>query len=678
MSNNPINRELEALRVKIRRCDYEYYVLNDPILPDAEYDRLFRTLQQLEANHPQFITADSPTQRVSGQVASEFVPFTHYQPMLSLANVFSDEELLSFMQRVEDKLQCSLDSLQFACELKFDGLAVNLIYEQGVLTHAATRGDGAIGETITNNIKTIPTIPLRLLTPNVPKLVEVRGEVYMPTAGFNALNQSAKEQGLKLFANPRNAAAGSLRQLNPRNTAARPLAFYAYGIGFCEGFELPVSHVKQIECLQTWGLRISEYTRLVQGLAGCEEYYANILAVRASLPFEIDGVVYKIDNTRFQHQLGFVSRAPRFACAHKFPASEELTTLLAVDFQVGRSGALTPVARLQPVSVGGVTVSNATLHNMDEITRKDIRLGDTVIIRRAGDVIPEVVGVVMDKRPNNAMPIELPAFCPVCGAVVVKPEGHAIGRCTGGLGCSAQLKRMLCHFASRKAMAIDGLGRGLIDHLVCHGLVHDVASLYTLDVDNLARLPRFGKKSAQKLVNALQHSKHTTFARFLYALGISDIGEETARVLAENFGTLHALKQASYDDLVALPDVGPVAAESVLYFFSSDHNLDVIDKLISHGVYWDKQVVPMADKENPFYGKAIVLTGTLQTLTRTEVQERLQALGARVLSQVSNKVDWLIVGFDAGSKLIKAQRLSVPILSEDEFLAMLVDKRSKS
>jgi DNA ligase (NAD+) len=677
MSDNSIIHAIHTLRAQIRQSDYAYYVLNAPELPDVEYDRLFRALQDLEAAHPELITPDSPTQRVSGVAASEFLPLTHYEPMLSLSNVFSSEELQAFMQRVGDKLHQSPDELQFTCELKFDGLAVNLIYEYGQLTHAATRGDGMVGETITQNIKTIAAVPLTLLTDDPPRLLEVRGEVYLPLAGFKALNAHANAQGLKPFANPRNAAAGSLRQLNPQVTATRPLAIYCYGIGRCDGMVLPDSHYAQLQCLQRLGLRVSEYTQVVQGMAGCLDYYKTILARRNQLPFEIDGVVYKIDSTALQRQLGFIARAPRFACAHKFPASEELTTLLAVDFQVGRTGALTPVARLQPVSVGGVTVSNATLHNMDEITRKDIRIGDTVIIRRAGDVIPEVVSVIKDKRPLDAAPIILPTQCPMCGSAVIKPVGHAISRCSGGLACSAQLKRMLWHFASRKAMAIDGLGRGLIEQLVDYGLVSNVAALYQLTVEQLAGLPRMGEKSAQKLIAALQASQHTTFARFLYALGIPDIGEETARVLADVFIDLPALQQAQYEDLLALSDVGPVAAESVLHFFSSDHNLYVIDKLISSGVYWNKDRVQIEDHSHPLYGKSVVLTGTLQQLTRDEAKAKLQACGARVLSQVSAKVDWLIVGADAGSKLAKARQLGVPILTEQDFLVLMSTKRDE-
>ena len=671
MTNESINAKIEALRQQIRRCDYEYYILNAPTLPDAAYDRLFRTLEQLEAAHPEQVTTDSPTARVSGNAAREFLPFSHYEPMLSLANVFSPEELQAFMHRLGDKLQRSTDDLLFCCELKFDGLAVNLVYEQGVLTHAATRGDGATGETITANIKTIATVPLRLLTSTPPRLLEVRGEVYMPLAGFHALNQSVRAQGLKPFANPRNAAAGSLRQLNPQVTASRPLALYCYGVGRCEGVDLPDSHLEQMQRLRDWGLRISAHTEPQVGFAGCLSYYQAMLARRDQLPFEIDGVVYKVDSHRLQSRLGFVSRSPRFACAHKFPASEELTTLLAVDFQVGRSGALTPVARLQPVTVGGVTVSNATLHNIDEIKRKDIRLGDTVIVRRAGDVIPEIVGVVLEKRTSAARIITLPSHCPVCGAKVIKAEGQAIGRCSGGLACNAQLKRNLRHFVSRKAMAIDGLGQGLIDQLVDYGLVADVAELFTLDVTRLARLPRMGEKSAQKCLIALQKSKHTTFARFLFALGIPDIGEETARVLAEHYVELPALRKASYDDLLLLPDIGPIGAESVVSFFLSDHNLGVIDKLISYGVYWSKKTVRVIDDAHPLCGKAVVLTGTLVALSREEAKTRLRALGARVLSQVSAKVDWLIVGDNAGSKLMQAQQLGVPLLSEQEFLALL-------
>lgn len=666
-----IKIELEALRERIRRYDHHYYVLDEPLVPDIEYDRVFKALFQLEKDHPNLITENSPTQRISSIPASELSPLRHQEPLLSLSNVFSREELQAFMKRVSDKLGCDESTLSFACEPKFDGLAVNLTYEHGHLVSAATRGDGTVGETITNNIKTIAAVPLMLLTQNAPRMIEVRGEVYMPKAGFDALNEEARRMGSKTFANPRNAAAGSLRQLNPAITATRPLAIYCYGIGAYDGPPLPDSHLDQMRLLQTLGFRVTQETEVVLGMNGCLTYYQKLLSRRDSLPYEIDGVVYKVDSTTLQQKLGFISRAPRFACAHKFPALEEMTTLLSVDFQVGRTGAITPVARLQPVTVSGVTVSNATLHNLDEITRKDIRVGDTVIIRRAGDVIPEVVSVVLEKRPAVTTPILFPENCPVCGAEINRPPGEAVARCTGGLFCKAQLKRMVWHFASRRAMAIDGLGRELIDLLVETGLLQDVSSLYELTPEVLATLPRMGTKSAQNLVIAILKSKNTTFHRFLYALGIRDVGEESARTLAHAFADMDALKHASYDALVALKDIGPVVANSIIHFFLQEHNLYVIDKLLSLGVHWPVLQTDVIDTAHPLFDKAVVLTGTLEHMGRDEAKAKLLALGARVVGQVSSKTDYVIAGRDAGSKLTKATTLGIPVLTEDELTNLL-------
>jgi len=567
MSDDAMAEQINALRTRIRFYDYHYYVLDEPLVPDAEYDRCFKALQDLEALHPHLISNDSPTQRVGVTPASALLPIAHRQPMLSLSNVFSSEDLQSFITRVSEKLSCDEHQLLFACEPKLDGLAVNITYEHGLLTSAATRGDGAFGEDITHNIKTIASVPLSLMAKQVPSVIEIRGEVYIPKAGFEAFNAQARLHGEKTFANPRNAAAGSLRQLNPAITANRPLAIYCYGIGACEGFDLPDSHLEQLQLLRTFGFRVSSETQPAYGLAGCMAYYDAMQLRRSNLPFEIDGVVYKVDSITMQKKLGFIARAPRFACAHKFPASEEMTSILSVDFQVGRTGALTPVARLQPVAVAGVTVSNATLHNMDEITRKDIRIGDTVIIRRAGDVIPEVVSVVLEKRPAQTEFIHMPTTCPVCGAEVIKEEDEAVARCTGGLFCKAQLKRMVWHFASRKAMAIDGLGRTLIDLLVDAGLLNDVSDLYGLTIEQLAALPRMGEKSAENVINALTISKKTAFYRFLYALGIREIGESSARVLASHFSDLESLQAASIEQLLALKDIGPVGASYVIHFF---------------------------------------------------------------------------------------------------------------
>lgn len=671
MEINEIKQEISQLKEKIESYDYHYYVLDAPLVPDVEYDRCFRALQALESAHPQLISTDSPTQRVSGVAADAFMAVPHRQPMLSLSNVFSTEELQAFMKRVTDKLDEPDQELLFTCEPKLDGLAVNLTYENGILTHAATRGDGATGENITANIKTIASIPLKLRTHNPPAIIEVRGEVYMPKAGFEAYNEKARALGEKTFANPRNAAAGSLRQLNPAITAERPLAIYCYGIGACEGYKLPNSHKSQLELLKDFGFRVSSETKQAIGLQGCVDYYTAMQAKRNQLPFEIDGVVYKIDSIPLQQQLGFVSRAPRFACAHKFPASEELTTLIAVDFQVGRTGALTPVARLEPVSVGGVTVSNATLHNMDEISRKDIRIGDTVIVRRAGDVIPEVVSVVLEKRPPHTEIIHMPSHCPVCGSAVVREVDEAVARCIGGLFCKAQLKRMMWHFASRKAMYIEGLGSVLIDQLVDHELVHHLPDLYELSLETLAKLPRMGEKSAQNLLDALEISKKTTFNRFLYALGIREIGESSARVLAEHFFDIAAIQSATVEELMSLNDIGPVGASYVVHFFAQPHNIEVIQRLVALGISWPVAEKKVINQANPFFGKTVVLTGTLMHWGREEAKATLLASGAKVSGSVSAKTDYVIAGAEAGSKLAKAIDLGVHVLDEEQFMALL-------
>lgn len=673
MVSETILKQIESLREQIRRYDYHYYVLDTPLVPDVEYDRCFKSLQALEKEYPETQQEDSPTQRVGAPIASELLPVTHHVPMLSLSNVFTTEELNAFIRRVEEKLIVTeTEVLAFCCEPKLDGLAINLTYEYGKLTVAATRGDGSVGENVTNNIKTIASVPLTLLMDDPPALLEVRGEVYMPLAGFERLNTEAHQRGEKIFANPRNAAAGSLRQLNPAITASRPLALYCYGIGQCEGFTLPKTHFAQLTWLKQIGFRVSAETQLKQGIKGCLDYYQAMLSKRATLPFEIDGVVYKVNNIDQQQQLGFVSRAPRFACAHKFPALEEMTTLLAVDFQVGRTGALTPVARLEPVHVSGVTVSNATLHNMDEIARKDIRIGDTVIIRRAGDVIPEVVSVVLEKRPEVTQSIVLPSSCPVCGAEIIKEESEAVARCTGGLFCKAQLKRMVWHFASRRAMAIDGLGAGLIEQLVDFDLITDVGDLYQLQTETLASLPRMGEKSAVNLILALAKSKQTTFQRFIYALGIREIGEASARVLAEHFTDIEMLRSASVDELMTLPDIGPVGANYVVHFLQQQHNLQVIEKLLSSGIHWSKESVNIQSTHHPFYHKIIVLTGALSE-SRDSIKDALLAVGAQVTGSVSSKTDFVIAGDDAGSKLQKAASLGVTILDESTYRAMMKD-----
>ena len=665
-------KEIEQLREKIRLYDQHYYGLDDPLVPDAEYDRCMRALEQLEHTHPALKTQDSPTQRVGAAIASELQPIAHQKPMLSLSNVFSAEELSSFLQRISDKLSVDMAELWFCCEPKLDGLAVNLCYEKGILQHAGTRGDGQTGEDITNNIRTIAAVPLRLLTHNPPKMLEVRAEVYMSKAGFATLNAKMLALGEKTFANPRNAAAGSLRQLNPNITAERPLSIYCYGMGHCEGGEpLPDSHFALLNLLQSWGLRIAPERQRVQGIQGCLDYYATLGAKRDKLPFDIDGVVYKLDDLDDQQALGFVSRAPRFACAHKFPALEEMTQLLAVDFQVGRTGALTPVARLEPVHVGGVMVSNATLHNMDEIQRKDIRIGDTVIVRRAGDVIPEVVAVLLAQRPETAQTIHLPKACPICGAEVLRDPEKAAAYCTGGLFCPAQVKRSIVYFASRKAMNIDGLGKAVVELLVDHKLISDIADLYHLDAKTLAYLPRMGDLSAENLIRALEHSKQTTFARFLYALGIQEIGEASARTLAQHYTTIEALRLAQLDDLLCLPDIGPVAANAILQFFAQEHNVSIVDRLLAVGITWPQTAPAQASETHALYHKKVVLTGTLEHMSREEAKERLLAVGAQIVGSVSAKTDWVIVGKEPGSKLDKAMELGVPTLTEAAFLDLL-------
>jgi DNA ligase (NAD+) len=669
--NDIVLKQIQSLQNCIRDYDYHYYGCDAPLVPDTVYDRLFRELADLEAQYPAYVTSDSPTQRVGQSPVTSLDPAAHVAAMLSLNNVFSEDELHAFIKRAADKLAIDPATLLFTCEPKLDGLAINLTYESGVLRHAATRGDGLIGENVTHTVKTIASVPLRLRGSNPPHHIEVRGEVYMPIDGFNQLNARARASLDKPFANPRNAAAGSLRQLDADVAATRPLAMYCYGIGAHEGLVLPDSHFEQLALLQTLGFRVSSENKLLSGLSGCLSYYELMSRRRASLPFEIDGVVYKIDSRLLQEKLGFVARAPRFAIAHKFPALEEMTTVLSVDFQVGRTGALTPVARLKPVVVAGVTVSNATLHNMDEIARKDIRIGDTVIVRRAGDVIPEVLSVVMAARPSVTHTIMLPSHCAVCGASVVREDGEATARCTGGLFCKAQLKRMVWHFASRRAMAIDGLGKTLINQLVDFNLLEDISDLYALDTDALANLPRMGIKSADNIQHALHVSKNTTFERFLYALGIREIGESSTRILASRFHDIEALKSATLEDFLALKDIGPVGAANLIHFFQQTHNCTVIAALLSHGVTWPIVKPLPQNQDSPFYQKIVVLTGTLTQYSREDAKALLQDLGAQVTGSVSAKTDYVIAGIDPGSKLNKAQSLGVAVLSEEAFISLL-------
>jgi DNA ligase (NAD+) len=658
------------LREQLAYHNYRYYVLDDPAIPDAEYDRLFRELQALEAQYPALVTPDSPTQRVGAEPLKGFAEVRHAIPMLSLGNVFSEEELLDFDRRVREGL--GVEEVEYSAEPKLDGLAISIRYEEGMLVRAATRGDGATGEDVTQNVRTIESVPLRLYGKGWPSVLEVRGEVYMPKAGFEALNERQREKGEKSFANPRNAAAGSLRQLDPRITATRPLTMYCYGVGVVEGGSLPGTHSAIMEKLKGWGLRVSPELRVVKGAQGCLDYFHAIGERRDSLPYDIDGVVYKVDSIARQRELGFVSRAPRWATAHKFPAQEEMTRLNDVEWQVGRTGALTPVARLEPVQVAGVVVSNATLHNPDEIARKDVRIGDTVIVRRAGDVIPEVVGVVLAKRPPHARAIQTPSHCPVCGSEVEREEGEAVPRCSGGLFCSAQRKNAIWHFASRRAMDIDGLGDKLVEQLVDEELIHDVADLYALTQEQIAGLERMGEKSAANLVEALEKSKESTLERFLYALGIREVGESTARTLSRHFGSLEKIREASEEALLQVEDVGPVVAHHIHTFFRQEHNLEVIDKLIRAGVHWP-DVAVKATGAQPLAGQTFVLTGALESMTRDEAKERLQALGAKVSGSVSKKTRVVVAGAEAGSKLARAESLGVEVWDEARLLQFLTE-----
>lgn len=668
-----IEQQINHLRTQLRHHEYQYHVLDAPEVPDAEYDRLMRELRELETAHPDLVTADSPTQRVGAAPLSEFGQVKHQVPMLSLDNVFDEDSYLAFYKRVQDRLKTA-EPLTFCCELKLDGLAVSLLYENGELVQAATRGDGTTGENITANVRTIRAIPLRLQGDNIPARLEVRGEVFMPQPGFEAMNEEARRTGGKVFANPRNAAAGSLRQLDPRITAKRPLTFFCYGIGVLDGGELPRSHYERLQQLKAWGLPVSDRVRVCTGSQDVLEFYRQVEADRPTLGFDIDGVVVKIDSLDIQETLGFVARAPRWATAFKFPAQEQITQVKDVEFQVGRTGAITPVARLEPVLVAGVMVSNATLHNADEIERLGLRIGDTVIVRRAGDVIPQVVGVVMDERPENAREVIFPTHCPVCNSDVERVEGEAVARCTGGLICGAQRKEALKHFVSRRALDVDGMGDKIIDQLVEKEYVKNPADLFRLTAGKLTGLDRMGPKSAQNVVNALGKAKETTLARFLYALGIREVGEATAANLAAHYGSVEALKAADIDSLKAVPDVGDVVAKHVVNFLSEEHNQQVIDELLSPeiNIHWPAvQVIVPEEIDSPFSGKTVVLTGSLSVLSRDEAKDRLTALGAKVSGSVSKKTDLVIAGEAAGSKLAKAQELGIAVIDEAEMIRLL-------
>ncbi len=689
-----IRRTYSALVDTLNYHANRYYALDDPEIPDAEYDRLFRQLQQLELAYPELGSAHSPTQRVGGDALTAFQQVSHDIPMLSLNNAFSDEEVLDFDKRLCERLSLDADAKTsstkesstspnkksstdkesstlkrcYVAEPKVDGLAISLRYENGILVQAATRGDGTIGEDVTQNIKTINSVPLQLMAHEYPKIFEVRGEVFIPLKGFEALNAAQREKGEKVFANPRNAAAGSIRQLDSKITASRPLAMYCYALAKISEFELPDSHHARLMLLKIWGFSVCQEIAKLNGIAACLDYYNQLEKKRSKLSYEIDGVVYKLDSSAQKAQVGFIARAPRWAIARKFPAVEALTRLESIDIQVGRTGALTPVARLKPVTVGGVTVTNATLHNQDEIDRKDVRVGDTVIVRRAGDVIPEVVKVVLSERPKKTHKFIIPTSCPVCGSDVIRLEGESVSRCSGGLYCAAQRKEGIKHFAMRRAMDIDGLGDKIIDQLVDQDLLKDVSDLYSLNVEILKDLERLAEKSAQNLLKALDKSKTTTLARFLFALGIRDVGEVTAQNLANYYGSLKKIEDASPEDLLLVDDVGPIVAKHVVTFFKQQHNQQVIEKLLAAGIQWPKIEVNPAKRA--LSGKIFVLTGTLSE-PRDVIKAKLQSLGAKVTGSVSKKTDFLIAGAEAGSKLQKAEKFDVRVLSEAELKTLI-------
>lgn len=665
-----IQDKLNQLRQTLHYHGVKYYVEDSPEIPDAEYDRLMRDLMELESQHPELMSIDSPSQRVGGAPLDGFGSVTHEIPMLSLDNAFDDGELESFHKRMGDRIPSAQFDV-FCCEPKLDGLAVSLLYENGVLVQAATRGDGATGENITENVRTIKAVPLKLQGEGWPERIEVRGEVFMPKAGFDKLNELALKKGEKVFVNPRNAAAGSLRQLDSRITATRPLSFYAYSVGVVEGAQLSDSHYERFLQLKAWGLPMCPETKRVNSLEEVKAYYQDILERRESLAYEIDGVVIKVDDVALQEQLGFVARAPRWAIAYKFPAQEEITVLNDVEFQVGRTGAITPVAKLEPVFVGGVTVSNATLHNADEIERLGVMVGDTVVIRRAGDVIPQIVSVVSDRRPDSAREIVFPDACPVCKSQVERVEGEAVARCSGGLVCQAQRKEALKHFVSRKALDVDGLGEKVIEQLVDREMVETPADLFKLSAGIITVLDRMGPKSAQNVVDALNKSKDTTLARFLYSLGIREVGEATAANLASHYKTLDAVMAASHESLIEVQDIGGIVASHITAFFAQEKNQAVIEQLIEQGVNWPAIEEKDADAPQPLAGKTVVLTGSLSKLTRSEAKEALQELGAKVTGSVSKKTDILFAGENAGSKLAKAQEFGVEIRTEDDLISLM-------
>ena len=663
--------EYEQLKDELNQHNHRYYVLDEPTIPDSEYDRSMRRLQEIEQQFPELLSDDSPSQRVGGAPLPSFSQVSHDVPMLSLDNAFNEDELEAFDRRIRDRLNFKAhEQLDYACEPKLDGVAVSLMYRDGLLVRGATRGDGKVGEDITANVRTIKSIPLKLSGEGIPQLLEVRGEIYLPRAGFAKINAAAIASGDKVFVNPRNAAAGSLRQLDSKITASRPLEMCAYSVGQFQGGATPDTHLNMLNALAGWGFKINTYVEAVRGIAACEDYYEGMQKRRDNLPYDIDGIVYKVNDLALQQRLGFVAKAPRWAIARKFPAQEEMTRLLDVEFQVGRTGAITPVARLAPVFVGGVTVSNATLHNGDEIARLGICIGDTVIIRRAGDVIPQVAAVVLDKRPADAQPIVFPENCPVCQSPVRRVEGEAVARCSGGLFCGAQSKEAIKHFASRKAMDIDGLGDKLVELLVDRGLIYSPADLYELSVGKISDLERMGEKSAQNLIDSIAASRQTTLAKFLFALGIREVGEATAQTLARNFGSLEAIINADQEALLEVDDIGPVVAYYIRDFFRNPDNLAIINALRESGVSWDDINISAEDSQ-PLKGQTWVLTGGMEIISRAEAKDRLQDLGAKVAGSVSAKTTQVVAGPGAGSKLTKAQSLDIPVLDEEQFLAFL-------
>ena len=671
MSVDNIPEEIQQLCEEIDLHNYRYHVLDEPTVPDAHYDKLFKQLKAWESQNPALVSAQSPTQRVGARPNSGFGQVTHEMPMLSLDNAFNSAELSDFDVRLRDRLGRSADKpIEYACEPKLDGIAVSLLYEDGLLIRGATRGDGAIGEDITHNVRTIPSIPLKLRGTGYPQKLEVRGEIYMLKAGFKAMNEKAAKSGDKTFVNPRNAAAGSIRQLDPRITATRPLEMCCYSIGVVSGGEMPADHYATLQLLNQWGLKINPYLQKSNGITDALDYIEKMQQLRTELPYEIDGLVFKVNNYNLQQRLGFISRAPRWAIAYKFPAQEEITQVEQVEFQVGRTGAITPVARLTPVFVGGVTVSNATLHNMDEIARLELKVGDWVVVHRAGDVIPKVVRVIRDKRPEDASEVEVPVACPVCQSAIVRIEGEVISRCSGGLTCAAQRKEALVHYVSKKALDIDGLGEKLIDTLVSKEMVAKFDDIYYLSKTNLMRLERMGDKSVDKLLATIERTKHTSLEKFIYALGIREVGEATVRNLAREFGYLARIIDADVERLEQVADVGPIVAKHIDSFFAQPHNLEVIDNLRSAGVTWP-EAEPVAEDELLLAGKVYVLTGTLEQMGRSEAKAYLQELGAKVSGSVSKKTDCLVAGAAAGSKLKKAQDLEIEILTEQQFVDFL-------